>query len=299
MRTWLGHHLRSASLAGRRAAATPVNTLLSLLAIGIALFLPAAGYTLLDAVRQFAATTTSAPQISVFLRIGSAPDGSKGIRVRLEQHPGVRKLAFLPREQTLTRMKANPGLREVIDVLGGNPFPDAFVVSVIDESTAGMEKLAGEFSSWPGIEHVQLDSAWVRRLEAMLAFGRSALLLLASLLGCGLVAISFSIIRMQVLTQRAEVEVSRLLGATEAYIRRPFLYQGVFLGLGGGFVAWLLVAGAGMLLRGPAGELAGLYELTIVVGLPRPAETLGLLASSSALGWLGAMFSLKQTLNAA
>lgn len=299
MKAWLGHHLSSAALVGRRAAATPVNTLLSLLAIGIALSLPAAGYALLDGARQFAATTSTAPQISVFMKLGNDLEATKGIRSRLQQHSGVRKLSFLPREQTLTRMKANPGLREVIDVLGGNPFPDAFVVNVGDESTAAMERLASEFRSWPGVEHVQLDSAWVRRLEAILAFGRSILLLLSGLLGCGLVAISFSIIRMQVLTQRAEVEVSRLLGATEAYIRRPYLYQGVFLGLGGGIVAWLLVAGAGMLLHGPAGELAVLYDLTIVFGPPGPREALTLLASSSALGWLGAAFSLNQNLNVA
>jgi cell division transport system permease protein len=164
------------------------------------------------------------------------------IESRLGKYGGVKQVQFLPREETLARMKGNPGLRDVIEALPGNPFPDAFVVTATDDRPEAMEKLAQEFRQWPKVEHVQLDSAWVRRLDALLKLGRTATILLGTLLGGGLIAISFGIIRMQILMHRTEIEVSQLLGATDGFIRRPFLYYGVLLGLGGGIVAWLLVA---------------------------------------------------------
>ncbi len=296
MKAWLSHHRQSAALAWRRIAATPVNSLLSLLAIGIALALPAGGQMLLSAARQLAGTASAVPQISVFMAATADRAMANDVRARLQQQPGVKQLQFLAREETLARMKASGGLREVIEALPANPFPDAFVVGVRDERPEAMEKLATELRKLAGVEHVQLDSAWVRRLDALLKLGRSALLLLASLLGCGLVAISFGIIRMQVLTQRAEIELSRLLGATEAYVRRPFLYHGSLLGLGGGLVAWLLVAASTLWLRAPLAELAGMYEINLVLKGLDGIETGLLLSFAALLGWLGAVFSLRQTL---
>lgn len=299
MKAWLSHHGQSAALAWRRLAATPINSLLSLLAIGIALALPAGGQMLLSAARHLAGTATTAPRISVFMAITADRATTSEIRARLEQQLGVAQLQFLAREETLARMKASAGLRDVIEALPANPFPDAFVVGVRDESPEAMEKLAAEFRKWPAVEHVQLDSAWVRRLDALLKLGRSALLLFAALLGGGLVAISFSIIRMQVLTQRVEIEVSRLLGATEAYIRRPFLYHGALLGLGGGLIAWLLVTGSTLWLRAPIAELAGMYGIDVALKPLNVIESCLLLLFSLLLGWLGAMFSLRQNLERA
>ena len=299
MKAWLHHHLLSAGLAWRRLAAAPINSLLSLLAIGIALALPAGGQMMLAGARQLAAGTATTPQITVFMHIASDRAASGEIRSRLEKHGGVRQARFLAREETLARMKAGSGLREVIEALAANPFPDAFVVTVRDETPDAMERLAVELRKWPGVEHVQLDSAWVRRLDSLLRLGRTGLLLLAALLGGGLVAITFSIIRMQVLTQRAEIEVSRLLGATESFIRRPFLYHGFLLGMGGGAIAWMLVAGAATWLRAPMAELAGLYDLTLALAPLGAADSALLLACAAGLGWLGALFSLRQSLGQA
>ena len=296
MKACLVHHGRSASLAWRRLTATPVNSLLSLLAIGIALALPAGGQMLLSGIRDLAGNSTATPRISVFMNIAAERAVADNIRSRLERHAGVRQAGFLPREETLARMKSSPGLRDVIDALAANPFPDAFVVSARDESPESMERLADEFRKWPQVEHVQLDSAWVRRLDALLKLGRTALMLFAGLLGGGLIAITFGIIRMQVLTQRAEIEVSRLLGATEAFIRRPFLYHGLLLGVGGGVMAWLLVIGTTLWLRAPLAELAGLYDLNLALHPLSASDSALLLACAGCLGWLGALFSLRQNL---
>ena len=296
MKVWLAHHLDAALLALRRLAAAPVNSLLSLLAVGIALALPAGGQMLLANALHLAGTTSAVPQISVFMAANADRRAAAEIESRLGKYGGVKQVQFAAREETLVRMKTNPGLRDVIEVLPANPFPDAFVVTAADDSPEAMEKLAVEFRQWPKVEHVQLDSAWVRRLDALLKLGRTAVLLLGALLGTGLIAISFSIIRIQVLTHKAEIEVSQLLGATDGFIQRPFLYYGFLLGLGGGIMALLLVSAAALWLRTPLGELVRLYDLTLVLQSLDLRDSALLLGFAAGLGWLGAMISLRQHL---
>lgn len=296
MKVWLDHHLTAARLALRKLGAAPLNSLLYLLAIGIALALPAGGQMLLSSALSLAGTTSALPQITIFMA-ASAERGMAGeIESRLKKRSDLERFQFLPREETLARMKANPGLREVIEALPANPFPDAFVLTATDDRPEAMEQLAAEFRQWPRVEHVQLDSAWVRRLDALLKLGRTVVLVLGALLGAGLIAISFSIIRMQVLTHRTEIEVSRLLGATDGFIRRPFLYYGLLLGLGGGIVAWLLVGAVALWLRAPVGELVRMYDLTLVLQTLGTRDSTLLLLAAASLGWLGAMISMHQHL---
>ncbi|MCF8198292.1 MAG: permease-like cell division protein FtsX [Sulfuritalea sp.] len=296
MRIWIAHHSDAAWHALRKLAVAPINSLLYLLAIGVTLALPAVGQMLLTNAARLTESTPPAPQISIFMASRADSKATKDVSERLRKHVGVKSHQFLSREETLSRMKGNPDLRDVIDALSSNPFPDAFVVAAADDSHLAMEKLADEFRKWPNVEHVQLDSLWVRRLDALLNLVRTSVILLGVLLGGGLVAISFSIIRMQILTHRAEIEVSQLLGATDGYIRRPFLYYGVLLGLSGGCVAWLLVGAVTLWLRTPLGELAHLYDLVFSLQTLNPRDSALLLGLSASLGWLGAMVSLQQQL---
>lgn len=293
---WLAQHRDALLLALRRLAAAPLNTLLSLLTIGIALALPAGGQMLLTNAMQAGRHLTAKPQISVFAEVGADKRRVQEIGARLRNIPGVKELDFIPREEALARMKASEGLADVIGALPENPFPDAYLVSPTDEQPAAMEKLAAEFRKLPQVEHVQLDSAWVRRLDALLRLGRNGVLLLALLLGVGLVAITFNAIRSQVLAQRAEIEVGRLLGATDSYIRRPFQYYGTLLGLAGGGLAWLIVGSVTLWLRVPIGELAALYSLDFLLQPLTLLDSAALLGAAAGLGWLGARLSLGQYL---
>ncbi len=296
MRIWIAHHSDAAWRALRKLAVAPLNSLLFLLAIGVTLALPAVGQMLLMNASRLTESTPSAPQISIFMTPRADSKATTEIAARLRRHTGVKDHQFLSREETLTRMKGKPELRDVIEALSSNPFPDAFVITAADDSHLAMEKLAEEFRQWPKVEHVQLDSIWVRRLDALLNLARTTVILLGVLLGGGLVAISFSIIRMQVLTHRAEIEVSQLLGATDGFIRRPFLYYGVLLGLGGGCVAWLLVGAVTLWLRTPLGDLAHLYDFVFALQTLTLRDSALLLGSSASLGWVGAMVSLQQQL---
>lgn len=294
MSAWLLQHGQALRLALRRLVATPVNTLLSLLAIGIALALPAGGQMLLANALQLARNAAPAPQISLYLDLGADRRAVQDVEARLKAHPSVKSARLIAREETLARMKASEGLGDVIEALPKNPFPDAFVITPADDAPQAMEQLAAELRKLPKIGHVQLDSDWVRRLDALLRIGRTGVLLLMLLLGAGLVAVTFNTIRLQVLSGRAEIEVSRLLGATDAFIRRPFQYHGALLGLLGGLVAWLLVAGTTLWLAAPVTEVASLYRSGFVLQPLSATDSLALLAGAAALGWLGASLSVRQ-----
>lgn len=296
MTIWLIQHGRAARLALHRLATAPVNTLLSLFAIGVALTLPAGGYLLLDNARQLAGAISAVPQISIFMAVDAKRDAANEIGTRLKVLATVKQQKFLPREETLQRMKASTGLHDVIEALSGNPFPDAFIVTTTNDQIETLEQLAAEFRQWPKVAHVQLDSAWVRRLDAILALGHNTVILLGALLAGGLIAITFNIIRLQVLTHRAEVEISQLLGATNGFIRRPFLYYGALLGLGGGIAAWCLVTTATWWLRFPLGSLLQLYDFTFTLQSLAVRDSALLLGCAASLGWLGAMLSLTQHL---
>ncbi|MDO8347105.1 MAG: permease-like cell division protein FtsX [Rugosibacter sp.] len=296
MKTWLTQNARAARLALHRLLAAPINTLLSLLAIGVALALPAGGQMLLANIQRLAETSSAMPQISLFMSVDASAQEAKEIEVRLKNFSGVKQVQFLPREKTLARLKTSEGLRGVIDVLPSNPFPDAFVVVAADDRPQALEKLAAEFRQWPKVEHVQLDSAWLQRLDALLRLGRTAVTLLGALLGLGLIAITFNIIRMQVLVGRAEIEVSQLLGATDHFMRRPFLYYGALLGLGGGLLALLLATGTALWLRAPLSDLTQLYGLNLALQPLGLRDSALLLGSATGLGWLGALLSLRQYL---
>ena len=163
-------------------------------------------------------------------------------------------------------------------------------------SDLALEALRDEIAQWPRVVHAQLDAAWARRLDATLRFGRLLVLAVGGLLALALVAVTFNTIRLQVLTRRDEVEVVKLIGATDAFIRRPFLYYGALQGAAGGIVAWLLVTGSVWLINQSLGELSHVYASLFHLK-PLPAlDTAALIALPAALGWFGAWLSVSRHL---
>ena len=296
MNAWLSQHRSAFGLAVHRLGANPISTLLSVLAIGIALSLPAGGLMLFASAQQLMRGTGPTPQISVFMALDAEHKAITETEARLKDNTAIASIQLLPKTATLARMRSAEGLADVIDALPRNPFPDAFVVTPADADADGMEQLATAIRKLPQVDHVQIDSAWARRLNALLRLGNAGLGALALLLAIGLVAITFNTIRLQVLTQRSEIEVSRLLGATDAFISRPFFYFGTLQGLIGGGVAWLILVGLTLALRAPVNELAGLYGLDLALTLPNLPTTAMLLLSAATLGWIGTALSLSQYL---
>jgi cell division transport system permease protein len=296
MRAWLRDHARGLGASIRRLAGAPLATALNLVAIGVALALPLGAWVVLENVQRVAGGLASDPQLSVFL----AKDATRADAARIESlltgASGARGHRFVPKDQALAELQRVQGLSEIAGAVGTNPLPDAFVVDLKAGDPAATERLAAELRKTPKVALVQFDAAWVRRLDAGLRLGRAALLLLAVLLGVGMIPITFNTIRQQLLTQREEIEVSRLIGATAAYIRRPLVYQGAVLGLAGGLVALGIVAAGLAGIRDEVGELAASYGSDFAVTLPPVGDLAALLAFAALLGAAGAHLSVSRYL---
>jgi len=296
VRVWLRHHALSFGQTMRRLAASPFASLLNALVIGIALALPLGGYVLLANLQQFARGLATDGQISVFL----APEASKSdiaeIDRRLRGTPGAARVEFVGREQALAGLKRAPGMAEVMATLRDNPLPDAFVVTLAASEPELSRRLEQEIKGFPRVAHVQADSAWVQRVSGLLRFGRTAVALMATLLSFALVAVTFNTIRLQIMTQRDEIEVSKLIGATNAYIRRPFFYLGAFQGMLGGLAACVIVDLAIVVLNRDLAGLATLYGSDWILQLLGLTDGLAVLAFAAALGWLGTFVSVSKHL---
>jgi cell division transport system permease protein len=236
------------------------------------------------------------PQVSVFLAGDAAKADIAAVEARLKAAGGVRAVRFVSRETALVELSRTAGMQEVIASLRRNPLPDAFVVTLAASDPALADRLELQFKSLSKVAHVQADSAWVRRLDALLRLGRTAVVLLSALLGLALVAVTFNTIRLQILTQRDEIELCRLIGATHAYIRRPFFYLGSLLGLLGGVAALAIVLAALAVLNRDLLQLAPMYGSDLRLRFPNLEEMLAALAASVALGWLGAYLSVSRHL---
>ena len=295
MKSWLSQHRVAIANALRRLWTAPLNTLLSLFVIGIALTLPAAGYVLLDNLRALGSNASGTQQISIFMSLDATRKEADEIGARLKQ-AGVGNWRFVAKEEALKRLQGSEGMAEIVASLPKNPLPDAFIVEAADKSPDKLEALRQSFTAWPKVAHVQLDSAWVRRFDAFLRLGKLAVTLLGVLFAAGLVAATFNTIRLQVLSQAAEIEVARLIGATDAFIRRPFYYYGALQGLLGGLLAAALVALGLKLASGPVAELASLYGGKFALAGPGALDIALLAAIGAVLGGLGAQLSVSLSL---
>ncbi|MFH1603680.1 MAG: permease-like cell division protein FtsX [Pseudomonadota bacterium] len=296
MNAWLRQHRQTFALTLARMASNPFATLLNVMVIGVALALPLGGYMLLQNLGGVARQFTGNPQVSLFLSTDVGKADVNALEARLKLISGVRTARFVSREQALEDLKRSENMADVVAALQINPLPDAFVLET-GGNAAELERLQAELRALPKIAHIQIDSAWVKKLETLLALGRTAVLILAILLAFGLVAVTFNTIRLQILTQKEEIEVSKLIGATDAFIRRPFFHLGLIQGALGGLAALAINYSCMRVLNLSILELAHLYGSDYRLrffGLP---DCLSLLAFAAMLGWLGAYMSVSRHLS--
>lgn len=296
MKSWLRQHRQAISAALGKFAAQRSAMALNAVVIGIALSLPAGGYALLSSLRNVTLGAALEPRLSMFLRSEVKRPEADELGARLKGDARLGEVRFVSREQALKELQATEGLAEVVAALNRNPLPDAFVVRPKVAEPAALNSLAAQLRELPGVAHVQVDSAWARRLGALAGIARLAIALLAAVLAFGLVAITFNTIRLQILTQRAEIEISKLIGATDAFIRRPYFYLGALQGLAGGFVALAIVAGTLAALNVGVSELALSYGTSFRLGFLAPGDALAVVLFSATLGWLGAFLSVSKHL---
>lgn len=302
MNIWFRQHRFALGAAFAQVRKSPGSFLFNVLVVSLALTLPFAGLTLLDNVRPMSEQLSVDPEISLFMKTDATREQAQALAPQLQRilAGSHAKISFTPREQALDNLKAKSGLADVIETLGDNPLPDSYVMKLqgFTSSTdaARIDGIADQLQALPGVDSVQVDSAWVKRLAALLGVLRLVLLLLAITLGVVVIAVVFNTIRLQVLTQRDEIAVSKLLGATDNFIHRPFYYTGALLGLCAGAVALGAVALALRPLNASIAEFARLYASEFQLAPLSPLGLAGLLAISAGLGLMGAMLSVQRHL---
>lgn len=303
MKNWLREHSFALGVALAQLRRAPGNFLFNVLVLSMTLALPFAGLTVLDNVQSVTAQLAVEPEISVFTHIDMPRSKTAALEpaIRRIVLPAGKKIEieFVPREQALAALNERSGLGDVVAALGSNPLPDGYLIRLAgsDGSAASIEAIAAELEKLPGVQKVQIDSAWIKRLAALMRVLRSALFFLAGTLGLVVIAVTFNTIRLHVLTRLDEITVSRLVGATRAFIRRPFYYMGAVLGFSAGAVALGTVALALHPFNAAIADLARLYSSELQLAPLGPALSVGLLFVSAALGWLGAMLSVNRHLD--
>jgi cell division transport system permease protein len=294
--TWLRLHVHALADAFRRLAAQPVAAVFSILVLATAIALPVIAAVALRSLGTAAAGIDTDPHVNVYLAIDAADEDVKRIGQVLKSHPDSASIRFVPRAQALAELKATTHLAEILATLDRNPLPHAFTVRVRTTAAERIDALRADWSKLPKVDQVLADFEWSERLGRWVRFGERLLWVIASLLGAAVVFIVGHLIRLQVLTQRQEIEVSQLIGATAADVRRPFLYHGALQGLLAGAAA---VGLAALLAAWVGYELQALtpnYASELKVVFIGPMGSIAVFLGAGALGLLGAWLAVGREL---
>lgn len=297
LRRWLGEHARVCVAALGRQWRSPFGTLLTALVIGITLALPVGLQLLVENLRAAAGGINQTRTVTVFLRDAVDEPQGRALALELARREGIERAAYTSREQALKDFRARTDLGPVLDALGSNPLPASIALTPRPELDApALTRLAQDLRALEAIEQVLFDDAWMQRLSAALAVGTRLALLLAIALGTAAVLSMGNTIRLDIESRRDEIVVMQLIGAPPAFIRRPFLYAGLWYGLAGVVVAVLAIYLAGYALAAPVRAMVALYEGAFSLQGP-DAGMLGLvLVAGAVLGLLGAWLAVSRHL---
>jgi cell division transport system permease protein len=293
MKGWITRHLQALFFAAGRLARAPLSTAFTVLVIAIALTLPAAFGLAINSVRAATGDFANAVDVTVYFRQGTSIEQARKLAANARQRSGVARVELVSADEALASFREQSGFGAALDVLEGNPLPHALDIRPRADaaSAAQMEALRRYLSAWPEVELVQVDSEWVQRLNAILDLLRRLVLGTAILLGVGVLAVIGNTIRLEIYNRRAEIEVTKLVGGSNAFVRRPFLYTGLFYGLLGAGLAALLVWGGLYLLGEPVSRLAASYGSTFRLLTPTVQEVGALLGTGVVLGVVGAFLA--------
>jgi cell division transport system permease protein len=291
---WLTLHRDCAVDALRRLWQQPASSAMTLAVIAIALLLPALLYVTGKNLSQFDSGLAQANVVTVYLQSDVSDGAVDQLQQRLATHELVSSTRYISPQQAAVDFAQWSGLGDVIDSLAQNPLPASLVVQLDDARYESIVQLQQMLSGEPGVELVQMDQLWLQRLESFLSLTQRAVIALIVVLSMAVLFITGNSIRTSIASREAEIRVMNLIGATRAFIARPFLYSGLWYGLLGGALAWILLALLMLLLRGPATELLAYYGTQYRVQGLGASASMVLLGGSALLGWLGARLSVSR-----
>lgn len=292
-------HAREVAFTLRHFYHNLSGALLTCFVIGITLALPAGLHTVVRNINAVSYSWETTLQASLFLKDSTTPAQAQALTEKLKDRPGVANAIYMSREQSLAEFKALSGFGAALDLLETNPLPAVITITPVKGvQRPVIDVLVAELGQLSEVEVAKLDRQWLDRLFALLALVQRLVLLIAGVLSLAVIVIVGNTIRLDIEARRAEIVVMKLIGATDGFIRRPFLYTGLWYGLVGGAIAWALVAAAVIALSAPARELAGLYGSDYrLQGLPLDA-TMVMFVAGVVLGWFGAWWTVSRHLHA-
>jgi len=294
---WLQHHRLSAADSLLRVLNNPGSSLLTWLVIGIALALPTGLSVALDNIGAVGASWESPAQVSLFLRDGLEPERAEELTGELRGRDDVDGTRLVTRAEALAEFRAVSGFADVLASLDDNPLPDLILVT----PAAGLDQtqvaaLHDALEEIPEVAEAVLDMAWLQRLDSLMALGRRVVLAVGGMLIVGVLLILGNTIRLAIESRREEIEVVKLVGGSNGFVRRPFLYTGLWYGVGGGVLAAVLVSASLWFLEQPVGELVVLYESDFRLSGLGLMGALNLVILGGLLGLAGAWLAVSRHL---
>jgi len=289
---WFARHANISLASLGRLVRQPFASLMIVLVIAVTLALPAAINLVIKNAQSISGSWDNALDFSVFLNQEIVEDEARGLGRLIEQRADVSSVVFVSAADALLDFKVQSGFGPALDQLPENPLPHTLVVRPSPGNTsASMTLLHEELGNLPETEHVQVDTEWVQRFHAILDIVRQAIAIGAALLGIAIIVVIGNTIRLDIENRRDEIEVTKLIGASNAFVRRPFLWTGFWYGLFGGLMALALVYYGLYLLQGPVARLSGLYQGNITVAALSLREAAGIVGVGIFLGLFGSWFT--------
>ncbi len=295
---YLREHYRTLVLSLSKLYSTPFSSIMTIAVIGIALALPCGMYLLLLNLQSIAGEWDQATQITLYLEQNVTDDQVRGLENILNFRAELAKVEFTSAEQALTDFREHSGLADVIDSLDKNPLPATFKLYPTEsaQAPAALQALTEELQAIPEVEHAQLDMQWLQRLYSLMDIARRISLMIAVMLAISVLLVVGNTIRLDIQNRREEIEVTKLIGGTNAFIRRPFLYGGLCYGILGGLLALLITQVALVMLAHPVKRLAGLYSSDYQLSGLGVSGNLLLILLSLSLGWIGSWLAVTRHL---
>ncbi|MCU1749494.1 permease-like cell division protein FtsX [Pseudomonas sp. 6D_7.1_Bac1] len=296
LRAWIESHRASLLDSLRRLGKQPIGSFFTCLVMAVALSLPMGLSLLLNNVERLGGSWQRAAQISLYLQLDASANEGEQLRDQIKGLPGVADAEYISREQALEEFQQQSGLGEALKELPQNPLPGVVLVTPNEVDKATLEALRQRLSELPKVQQAQLDLVWVERLAAILKLGERFVFGLTVLLVSALLLVIGNTIRLHIENRRIEIEVIKLVGGTDSYVRRPFLYMGALYGFGAGILSWGVLAFGLNWLNDAVVGLAGLYGSNFALAGVPVADGLSLLLGAVLLGYIGAWIAVARHL---
>jgi cell division transport system permease protein len=300
MNNWFNQHAQAFKLVLGRMHGNKLSTLMISLVIAVALCVPGLFYMGVDHLSKFTNHMQDETEISLFLKLDADKDVISEIDSVLAKNDAIKNFHFVSKEEAWQELKnkaeANNENDNKISELDKNPLPDAFFIQAKSAEPEALETLKKELQSIPGVEHVLLNTDWAKRLSAMLIIGKQIILFIMVLLAIALLVVIGNTIRMQILTQKDEIVVSKLIGATNSFIRIPFLYAGVLYGMFGGLLAIIMLIVVVKIFNLSVQQLSNLYSSDFSLPVINGQLFIGLMGFAVFIGWLGSYLAVSRSI---